>query len=112
MKFNVPSKTLYNYVSSVSKVINSKNALAILNNFLFVLDDNTLTITASDLENRLAARVPVTEVEGNGSFCIDARRLVDLLKEMPVAVDEKAWSTINFDNPIFTKDDVKTTDQK
>lgn len=83
MKFNVPSKTLYNYVSSVSKVINSKNALAILNNFLFVLDDNTLTITASDLENRLAARVPVTEVEGNGSFCIDARRLVDLLKEMP-----------------------------
>ena len=83
MKFNVPSKTLYNYVSSVSKVINSKNALAILNNFLFVLDDNTLTIIASDLENRLAARVPVTEVEGNGSFCIDARRLVDLLKEMP-----------------------------
>lgn len=83
MKFNVPSKTLYNYVSSVSKVINSKNALAILNNFLFVFDDNTLTITASDLENRLTARVPVTEVEGNGSFCIDARRLVDLLKEMP-----------------------------
>ena len=83
MKFNVPSKTLYNYVSSVSKVINSKNALAILNNFLFVLDDTTLTITASDLENRLTARVPVTEAEGNGSFCIDARRLVDLLKEMP-----------------------------
>ena len=83
MKFNVPSKTLYNYVSSVSKVINSKNALAILNNFLFVLDDNTLTITASDLENRLTARVPVTEAEGSGSFCIDARRLVDLLKEMP-----------------------------
>ena len=80
MKFNVPSKTLYNYDSSVSKVINSKNALAILNNFLFVLDDNTLTITASDLENRLTARVPVTEVEGNGSFCIDALRLVDLLK--------------------------------
>lgn len=83
MKFNVPSKTLYNYVSSVSKVINSKNALAILNNFLFVLEDNTLTITASDLENRLTARVPVMEAEGCGSFCIDARRLVDLLKEMP-----------------------------
>lgn len=83
MKFNVPSKTLYNYVSSVSKVINSKNALAILNNFLFVIQDDTLTITASDLENRLTARVPVMGVEGNGSFCIDARRLVDLLKEMP-----------------------------
>lgn len=83
MKFNVPSKTLYNYVSSVSKVINSKNALAILNNFLFTLDGNLLTITASDLENTLTARVPVTEAEGEGKFCIEARRLVDLLKEMP-----------------------------
>ena len=83
MKFNVPSKTLYNYVSSVSKVINSKNALAILNNFLFNLEGNQLTVTASDLENTLTARIPVTEAEGEGKFCIDARRLVDLLKEMP-----------------------------
>lgn len=83
MKFNIPSKTLYNYVSSVSKVINSKNALAILNNFLFSLEGDILTITASDLENTLSARVPVTEAEGEGKFCIDARRLVDLLKEMP-----------------------------
>ena len=30
MKFNVPSKTLYNYVSSVSKVINSNLTLKIL----------------------------------------------------------------------------------
>lgn len=95
MKFNVPSKTLYNYVSSVSKVINSKNALAILNNFLFVLEENTLTITASDLENRLTARVPVMEAEGSGSFCIDARRLVDLLKEMP---DQGITFDINDDN--------------
>ena len=95
MKFNVPSKTLYNYVSSVSKVINSKNALAILNNFLFTLDENTLTITASDLENRLTARVPVTEAEGCGCFCIDARRLVDLLKEMP---DQGITFNINDNN--------------
>ena len=28
---------------------------------------------------------------------------------MPVAVDEKAWSTINFNEAIFTKDDLKAT---
>ena len=66
MKFNVPSKTLYNYVSSVSKVINSKNALAILNNFLFNLEGNQLTVTASDLENTLTERIPVTEADGEG----------------------------------------------
>lgn len=83
MKFNVSSKTLHSFVSSVSKVINSKNALTILNSFLFVLDGDTLTVKASDMENSLVGRLTVTEAEGNGSFCMDARRIVELLKEMP-----------------------------
>lgn len=83
MKFNVPSKTLYTFVSAVSKVINSKNALTILNNFLFTLEDNILTVKASDTENSLVATLEVTEAEGSGSFCLDAHRMVDLLKEMP-----------------------------
>ena len=37
MKFNVKSKAFYSYVSAVSKVINSKNALTVLNNFLLEL---------------------------------------------------------------------------
>ncbi len=95
MRFNVPSKLLYNYVSSVSKVINSKNTISILNNFLFSIKGNTLTITATDVENSLTARVPVTEAQGEGKFCIDARRLVDLLKEMP---DQGITFDINDDN--------------
>lgn len=83
MKFNVPSKTLHSYVSAVSKVINSKNALTILNNFLFTLEGDVLTVKASDMENSLVGRLPVTGAEGSGSFCLDARRIVDLLKEMP-----------------------------
>lgn len=95
MKFNVSSKTLYSYVSAVSKVINSKNALTVLNNFLFELNDNTLTITASDLENTLVASLEVMNAEGEGKFCVDARRIVDLLKEMP---DQGMEFTINDDN--------------
>lgn len=95
MKFNVSSKTLYSYVSAVSKVINSKNALTILNNFLFELNDNTLTITASDLENTLVAHLEVMDAEGEGKFCVDARRMVDLLKEMP---DQGISFDINDDN--------------
>ena len=48
MKFNVSSKALYNATSAVSKVINSKNALSILDNFHIRLEGNTLTITGSD----------------------------------------------------------------
>ena len=83
MKFNVSSKILYNYASAVNKVINTKNALSILNNFLMTLDGETLTITGSDIENSLTATVAVTEPSGSGSFCVEAKRFVDLLKEIP-----------------------------
>ncbi len=83
MKFNVPSKTLLSFVSAVGKVINTKNALTILNNFLFILEGDTLTVKASDMENSLMGRLEVTEAEGSGSFCLDGHRMVDLLKEMP-----------------------------
>lgn len=83
MKFNVPSKALYSATSAVSKVINSKNALAILDNFLIALEGDVLTITGSDAENALTARLSVSDTEGNGKLCLGARRLVELLKEMP-----------------------------
>lgn len=83
MKFNVSSKTLYNFVSSVSKIINAKNPMPILNNFLFVLEDDLLTIKAADMENSLVGRLRVTDAEGSGRLCLDARRIVELLKEMP-----------------------------
>ncbi len=84
MKFKVPSRTLYNASSAVSKVINSKNVLEILNNFLIEIDDNKmLTITGSDTENSLTARIQLTEADGSIRFCLDARRLVELLRELP-----------------------------
>ena len=83
MKFNVSSKAFYNAASAVSKVINSKNALAILDNFLLTLDGDTFTITGSDVENALTARLEVAGAKGSGSFCLGARRLVELLKELP-----------------------------
>jgi len=60
MKFNVPSKALYSFVSSVSKVINSKNAITALNNFYFDLSDGMLEIKASDTENTLIGRILVS----------------------------------------------------
>lgn len=83
MKFNVSSRTLYSATSAVSKVINSKNSLSILDNFLITLKGNELTITGSDLENALTARLEVEGAKGEGSVCLAARRLVELLKEIP-----------------------------
>ena len=83
MKFTVPSKTLHSFASAVSKVINAKNAITILNNFLFSIKENTLTITACDGENTLCATTPIWFVLGFVFFCIEPRRVVELLSVWP-----------------------------
>lgn len=95
MKFNVPSKSLYSFVSAVNKVINSKNAMTILNNFLFYLNGDKLQVVACDMENTLVARIDVLDAEGQGKFCIDAARIIELLKELP---DQGIQFVINDDN--------------
>lgn len=83
MKFNVPSKQFYNAISAVGKVINNKNALQILDNFLITLKGDQLTVSAMDVENYLSATITVADPEGEGSFCLHAGRLIELFKEIP-----------------------------
>lgn len=83
MRFNIQSKLLLNRLSAVSKVIGNKNAYAILDNFLFELEGDTLVVTGSDLETRLTAAVNVTEAEGSGKLALDVRRMLNILKELP-----------------------------
>ena len=95
MKFNVSSSTLLYALQSISKVIASKNTLPILDSFLFNLEGDLLTITASDVETRLVTSVDVVSAEGSGLFAIDAKRLLDPLKELP---DQPLLFDINDDN--------------
>ncbi len=82
MKFNVPSKALQAQLTAVSKVINSKNALSILDNFLLTLSGETLSIMGSDSENTMIANLQVFDAEGEGLIAINAKRLLDVLKEV------------------------------
>lgn len=83
MRFNVSSKALQSQLAAVSKVINSKNALSILDNFLLSLQGDTLTITGSDSENTMTATTQVFDNEGEGLIALNAKRLLDVLKEVP-----------------------------
>ncbi len=83
MKFKVASKALYSTLSGVSKVINSKNTLSILDNFHWSVRDGVLVITASDSENTLTAKVAISDAQGEGAFCVNARRISDIAKELP-----------------------------
>lgn len=83
MRFNVTCKSFRNAALAVSKVVSSKNTLNILENFLIEVKDQQLFITGSDSDCTLTSHIDVAEADGQLSFCVSARRLVDLLKVLP-----------------------------
>ena len=66
MKFIVSSSKLLKQLQTIGGVINSSNTLPILDNILFEIVDNNLTISASDLETTMSTSLEV-EADQNGS---------------------------------------------
>jgi len=83
MKFVVSSTDLLSHLSAISKVISSKSTMPILDNFLFLLSETELTITASDLESTLITSMELDNTEGKGTIAVPAKLLIDTLKEFP-----------------------------
>ena len=83
MKFIVSSTDLLQGLLSVSRVIASKSSLPILDNFLFLLEGNSLTVTASDSETTLKTIITIDDVAEGGEIAIPAKLLTDTLKELP-----------------------------
>ncbi len=82
MKFIVSSTYLLKQLQVLGGVINSSNTLPILDNFLFEIDGNGLTVSASDLETTMSAKLEI-ESDDEGSVAIPARLLLDTLKTFP-----------------------------
>ena len=82
MRFNVSGNALQQQLTAVSKAINSKNALSILDNFLFRVEGDTLTITGSDQENTISGRVEITESGQDGAIAVLARHMLNIFKEI------------------------------
>lgn len=83
MRFIVSSTVLFSHLQAVSRVINSKNALPILDCFLFELQDGTLSVTVSDSETTMVTSVEVNDNDADGRFAVIAKTLLDALKEIP-----------------------------
>lgn len=79
MKFIVNSNSLLKEVQKLNSVISSNNTLPILDNFLFEVNNKSMTIIASDLEVTMMSVIAV-ESESNGRITIPARILTETLK--------------------------------
>ena len=82
MKFIVSSNQLLKQLQALGGVINNSNTLPILDNFLFELQTDRLTLTASDLETSMSSSITV-ESDSSGTIALPARLLLDTLKTFP-----------------------------
>ena len=97
MRFIVSSTALSNRLGALSRVINSKNALPILGDFLFEVVDGQLNLTASDSEVMMKTSIELTENDGNGRFCVGNHDLLEAVKgisEQPITFEVDQASNI------------------
>jgi len=82
MKFTVESGELQKSLMKISGAVPSKSTLPILENILFNLSGNKLTLIATDLEISMSA---IMDVKGNedGIIAVPAKRVMDTLRALP-----------------------------
>lgn len=83
MRFTLSSTALSSRLNTLARVINSKNALPILDCFLFQVENNRLLITAGDGENVMQSALELDSCEGEGEFAVPNRTILDAVKELP-----------------------------
>jgi DNA polymerase-3 subunit beta len=67
-------------LQSISGVLGTNSTLPILDNFLFSLENDELTVTASDVETTMTVIIPLVKSEDEGIIAIPAKLLLDTLK--------------------------------
>ena len=108
MRFTVSSTALSSKLNALSRVINSKNSLPILADFLFDIHDNVLYLTASDSENVMKTQLDLTESDGDARFCIGNHDLLEAVKgfsEQPITFDVDQTTNIakiSYQNGLFS----------
>src|SRR5678810_78384 len=81
MKFIVSSSALLKQLQHISGVINANTVLPILEDFLFEVEKNNLTVVATDLETVMRIQLDI-EAKDSGKICIPAKILMDSLKNI------------------------------
>ena len=98
MKFIINSLLFSKQIQSLSGVLTNSNTIPIINCFHFHLDEDLLTIRATDMETTLVTKLEVEtgHVEGVTDIAVPSKLLLDIvknLKDMPLSfsVDDSTY---------------------
>lgn len=82
MRFIVSTSVLLKQLQAVNGALSSSTVLPILENFLFEIKDNTLTISATDLQTSMVTFLTIESKE-EGRIAVPAKILLETLKTLP-----------------------------
>jgi len=91
MKFSILREDLIKPLTLVAGVVERRQTLPILANVLIVVSDGQMSLTGTDLEVELVARVNLTGDFVEGEITVPARKLNDICKSLPDG------SSVNFE---------------
>ncbi len=83
MNFIVSSTALHRQLSKIAGAIPSRSVLPIIENFLFELEGNALTISTTNLETSMQTKLLVESRGEAIKVAIPAKILLDILKALP-----------------------------
>ena len=84
MQLSVNRNELWHGIDTVLDAVSSKPALPVLANILLVAEDNTLALSATDLDLSIRTEVPAT-VQQKGRITVPARTFAEIAREWPEA---------------------------
>lgn len=83
MKFTLQREDLFKPLQMVAGVVERRQTLPVLANVLMVLQDDSLSLTGTDLEVEITARTQVEPGSEAGEITVPARKLFDIVRSLP-----------------------------
>ena len=82
MKFSIQREVFLRPLSQVVGVVERRQTLPVLANFLLIARDGRLSVTGTDMEVELISSVDA-DVGTDGEITVPARKLVDIVRALP-----------------------------
>ncbi|MBL4711595.1 MAG: DNA polymerase III subunit beta [Gammaproteobacteria bacterium] len=82
MKFQIEKETLLNPLQQIIGAVEKRQTMPALSNVLIKTTENSLTLTATDLEIELVSQINII-IDEPGEITVPARKLLDICKSLP-----------------------------
>ena len=98
MKFIVEKNNIFKTLSHLQSIVSKKNTLPILSNILIEAENNSLTLSSTDMDISIKETIPCNLIE-QGSTTLNAQIMFDIIKKLP---DMSEIEFISNDGKILT----------